>query len=191
MSFDVEERVEGAAERLLREGTPFTQLGISEIAQAAGIARSTFYVHFTDKSDLLLRLAGRAMDDLRDALDRWWSRRRAAGDATLTECMLRVVDAYRRHAQVLAAVGEVAAYDPAVASVWRERANGYAHRLRLDLEEERRSGLIDADLDLEAAPFLVVWSIERTVSEHVRSASPAADPGLARALSQFCRSTYA
>ncbi|TMD95715.1 MAG: TetR/AcrR family transcriptional regulator [Chloroflexi bacterium] len=191
MSFEVEDRVAGATERLLGEGTPFTRLGVSEIANAAGIARSTFYVHFADKSDLLLRLAARAMDDLRDALDRWWARRRSGDDRALTECMLRVIDAYRAHATVLAAVGEVAGYDPAVATVWRARVDRYARRLRLELEEDRRRGVIGAGLDVEVAPFVVTWSIERTVAEHVRSSSPTEDRALARALSHFCRSTYA
>jgi len=191
MSIDVEDRVAGATARLLAEGTPFTQLGVSEIASAAGIARSTFYVHFVDKSDLLLRLAARAMDDLRDALDRWWAQRASGDDDALTECMLCVIDAYRAHASVLAAVGEVAGYDPAVAAVWRARVERYARRLRLELEEDRRRGLIGAGPGVEVAPFVVTWSIERTVAEHVRSSSPTMDRALARALAHFCRSTYA
>jgi AcrR family transcriptional regulator len=183
--------VAGATVRLLGEGTHFTQLGVSEIATAAGVARSTFYVHFTDKSDLLLRLAARAMDDLRDALDGWWARRRSRDDDALTECMLSVIDAYRAHGSVLAAVGEVAGYDPSVAAVWRARVERYAGRLRLELEKDRRRGMAGAGLDVEVVPFVVTWSIERTVAEHVRSSSPTEDRALARALSHFCRSTYA
>jgi TetR/AcrR family transcriptional regulator, ethionamide resistance regulator len=191
MSLGVEDRVAVATERLLCQGTPFTRLGVSEIATAAGIARSTFYVHFADKSDLLLRLAARAVADLRDALDRWWTQRRSGDEGGMTECMMRVIDAYRAHATVLAAVGEVAGYDPAVATVWRDRVDLYARRLRRELEEDRRRGLLAAGIDVEVAPFVVTWSIERTVAEHVRSSSPTEDRALARALSHFCRSTCA
>ena len=54
MSAEVELRILEATERLLRDGASFTHLSLREISQAAGIARSTFYVHFADKSDLLL-----------------------------------------------------------------------------------------------------------------------------------------
>ncbi len=185
MSPEVEGRVLEATERLLCEGAPFTQLGVSEISNAAGIARSTFYVHFADKSDLLLRLARRAADDLRDALDWWWTQRRSGGAVSLTDGMLRVIQAYRRHASVLAGVEEVAGYDRPVATLWRAHIDRYAQRLREQLEEDRRAGLISEDVDLQTAPLIVVWSIERTVAEHVRSCAPTPDVALAEALSRF------
>jgi AcrR family transcriptional regulator len=190
MSSDVEERVVAATGRLLREGASFTALGVSEIALAAGVARSTFYVHFAEKSNLLLRLAEPALDDLREAMDRWWARLRS-GATDLADAMLRIVGTYRRHASVLAAVGEVAGYDPAVAAMWREHVDGYARRLRLELAADRRSGPAGAGADLDVAPFVAVWSIERTVAEHVRSSPRTTDRALARTLSDFCRSTCA
>jgi AcrR family transcriptional regulator len=185
MSSDVEERVLEATERLLGEGTPYTQLGVSEISTAAGIARSTFYVHFDDKGDLLLRLSRRATEDVRDALHGWWVQREPAATVLLSDGMLRVIDAYRRHAGVLAAVEEVAAYDPAIAGRWRAWIDQYARRLRVRLRAEGVPVAPASEADLDTAAFIVVWSIERTVSEHVRATTPITDLALARSLSQF------
>jgi TetR/AcrR family transcriptional regulator, ethionamide resistance regulator len=187
VSAEVELRVFEATERLLRDGAPFTHLALREISQAAGIARSTFYVHFADKSDLLLRLAARAGDDLRDAADGWWRRQRSGGQASLSEMMLQVIQTYRSHATVLAAVDEVAGYDPSVAALWRSRYDRYAQRLCRQLQDDQRAGWVPVDVDVPAAAFIVVWSIERAVSEHVRACDPAEDGALAEALTRFAQ----
>ncbi|MEU6204148.1 helix-turn-helix domain-containing protein, partial [Micromonospora musae] len=45
----VEAQILAATERLLGEGESFTELGVQRIAREAGVARSTFYMHFADK----------------------------------------------------------------------------------------------------------------------------------------------
>jgi AcrR family transcriptional regulator len=187
VSAEVELRILEATERLLRDGASFTHLSLREISQAAGIARSTFYVHFADKSDLLLRLAARAGNDLRDAADGWWRQQRSGGDASLSEMMLQVIQTYRGHATVLAAVDEVAGYDPSVAALWRSRYDRYAQRLCRQLQDDQRAGWVPVDVDVPAAAFIVVWSIERAVSEHVRACDPAEDGALAEALTRFAQ----
>src|SRR5258707_14883032 len=57
-----EEGIVATAERLLAEGTSFTDLGLQRIAAEAGVARSTLYGHFPDKSHLLTRLASKMVD---------------------------------------------------------------------------------------------------------------------------------
>src|SRR5258707_4248929 len=57
-----EERILATTERLLAEGTSFTDLGLQRIAAEAGGARSTLYGHFPDKSHLLTRLASKLVD---------------------------------------------------------------------------------------------------------------------------------
>ncbi len=41
-----------AVEELVAGGTPYSELGIGQIAKAAGFSRATFYAYFTDKRDL-------------------------------------------------------------------------------------------------------------------------------------------
>src|SRR6185437_15242345 len=52
-----EAEILAATQRLLINGANFTELGVQQICTEAGVARSTFYSHFRDKVDLLVRLA--------------------------------------------------------------------------------------------------------------------------------------
>jgi AcrR family transcriptional regulator len=177
-------RVLEATGSLLRDGERFTELGTERIASAAGVARSTFYVHFADKSELLLRLAAEATEELFEASDAWWEHSLADGPGPLGGALLELTRIYRRHAAVLDAVGEVAGYDPAVAAFWRERMDGYAASLRARLAGEQRAGAVPREVDPEATAFVLVWSVERSVAEHVRAQPPRTDAAFAAQLAR-------
>jgi AcrR family transcriptional regulator len=49
-------------ELILKKG--YESVSVKDITERAGIDRSTFYLHFTDKSDLLLKSQQRLIDDL-------------------------------------------------------------------------------------------------------------------------------
>ena len=176
-----------ATERLLREGATFTELGVERIAGAAGIARSTFHVHFADKADLLIRLASRAIDELFAASDEWWEHDHSGGTGPLAEVLAKMIAINRRHAPVMGAVAEVAAYDREVAAFWRERLDGYAAYMHERIADEQRAGRVAPEVDPAATAFIIVWSVERSITEHVRAAPPAADTGFA---DQLARSAW-
>jgi TetR/AcrR family transcriptional regulator, ethionamide resistance regulator len=85
---------------------------------------------------------------------------------------------------VLRAVTEVAGYDETVADFWRRRINSYMERAAGRLEEDRRRGVLSADLDPRATAFVTGWAVERTISEHVRTHGPPADRAFAQALAR-------
>jgi AcrR family transcriptional regulator len=173
-----------ATEALLRGGARFTQLGVERISREAGISRSTFYVHFADKSALLIRLAERATAEIFAASDEWWEHDHSGGTGPLAEVMLKLIRLNRRHAEVVGAVAEVASYDDAVAAFWRERLHGYADYMRRRLEEEQRAGRVRAEVDCRSTASIIIWSVERSITEHVRASGPGADAAFARQLAR-------
>jgi TetR/AcrR family transcriptional regulator, ethionamide resistance regulator len=181
---EIELRVLDATEEMLRDGARFTQVGVERISRAAGIARSTFYVHFADKGDLLIRLAERATEELFAASDEWWEHDHSGGPARLEEVVGKMIRIYRGHAGVLDAVLEVAGYDESVAAFWRERLGGYADYMRRRLREDARAGRLPPGVDTSATAFIVVWSVERSISEHVRVAGEHEDAAFAEALAR-------
>jgi TetR/AcrR family transcriptional regulator, ethionamide resistance regulator len=180
-------RVCAATESLLRDGESFTERGTERIAEAAGIARSTFYVHFEDKGDLLIRMATDATDELFAASDEWWDHDHSGGTAPLAAVILKLLRIYRRHAAVLGAVLEVGAYDESVAAFWRERIEGYAAYMRDKIADEQRAGRVAADVDPRTTALIIAWSVERSVAEHIRAAAPARDRAFA---DQLARSAW-
>src|SRR3954469_4925475 len=64
-------------ERLLAEGEGFTEISVERLVAEAGMARSTFYVYFEDKGDLLRAWFAEITDELRGAASTWWQLRTA------------------------------------------------------------------------------------------------------------------
>lgn len=176
----VEAQVLAAAERLLAGGANFTELGVKQIADEAGIARSTFYVHFRDKIDLLLRLAADTRRQVFEVGEDW--RPQAGGLPALIEGFETIIAVYRERGAVVAAVHETAGYDPVVRDFWESGLERFAERMRATLIEEQRAGRVAASLDPGTAARVMTWSGERVIAHHVAVRDPADDAELAREL---------
>lgn len=168
-----------ATRRLLADGANFTELGVQRIAAAAGISRSTFYVHFRDKSDLLMRLAGPMLDTLFSVASAWEP---ADGPEGLEDTFSRVLDIYREHGGVLRAINEVSAYDEAVRDFWGQRLNPFTSGTIAVLRTEQEAGRTAASIDLAAASRVIVSGGERAIFDHITTAEPGQDSTFAHEL---------
>ncbi|MBM0205920.1 TetR/AcrR family transcriptional regulator [Micromonospora sp. STR1s_5] len=180
----VEARVLAATERLLKEGIRFTDLGVQRIAAEAGVARSTFYTHFRDKTELLMRLAGTMRESSFDRTGGWEPGGPGDPLARLTEVFADVIRIYRTYAPVLAAVSEVAAYDEVVREYWAAGLEQFVTRTEDALRVEQQAGRTPVDLDVTAASRLIVVGGDRFLADHVSttSADPETDAAAAREL---------
>ncbi|MET7667753.1 TetR/AcrR family transcriptional regulator [Micromonospora luteifusca] len=180
----VEARVLAATERLLQEGARFTDLGVQRIAAEAGVARSTFYTHFRDKSELLMRLAGTMRESSFDRTGEWDPAGPGDPLAALTEVFSDVIRIYRTYAPVLAAISEVAAYDEVVREYWAAGLEQFVARTVEKMFVEQQAGRTPTSLDAETASRLIVYGGDRFIADHVRttSADPDADATAAREL---------
>lgn len=173
--------VTAAVERLLDQGERYTSLGVQRIAQEAGIARSTFYLAFPDKSALLMRATETATEDLFAAAEAWVADGFADRKA-LERTLLGVIGQQRAHAGLLGALAEVAGYDAEVAAFWRERVGGFVAQLRERIAEGQRAGTITAGLDPDTTASWIAWGTERLIAQHVAAQDPSHDARLARGL---------
>ena len=181
---EVERRVVDAVEALLDDGHAFTELSVATIAAAAGIARSTFYVHFVDKSALLVRMAETAMADIVAEGERWLEADHAGGVDELTPSIARIVATYRRHERVFDAVLAGTGYDPVVATFWRSHIEQTVAAGTDRLRRAQDDGEIKPDLDIEPLARMVAWSIERTVAMHVAQRPARDDPAMAATMAR-------
>lgn len=180
--------VAAAVERLLDEGERFTTIPVQRIADESGIARSTFYRYFPDKSTLLIRVADVATSEQLSAGVAWLDSAGATREE-MADAFATLVASHRQHASVVRALNEVAGYDEEVADYWRERIESSAQRLRRFIEEGQAAGTVNPALDPETTAELLAWGVERLVTQHVLSRPADEDPELAERVAGTAWST--
>ncbi|SNT18034.1 DNA-binding transcriptional regulator, AcrR family [Asanoa hainanensis] len=175
----VEADVLAATERLLAAGATYTELGVQRIAAEAGVARSTFYLYFRDKTELLLRLAAQ-LGDVSFSLVGGWSPTEPAALDELAASLLRVIRFYRDRRHVLAAVLEVAGYDRTIGEFWEEQLGMFIDRAHELLVAEQAAGRAPADLNAPTASRVMIWGGMRVIADHVVNRPADEDASVAR-----------
>lgn len=175
-----ERAVLAAVQRLLDAGECFTELGVQRIATEAGIARSTFYLCFQDKTEVLVRLAATMKDEVFGRAAAW----RPIGPSGGPEALAAVYEdrlAYcRGRAPLLAAIAEVAAYDPVLREARAQEIDRFAHHITSLLEEEQREGRLSEDVDPVTAGQVLAWGGEQVIVRQVTTGGPDGDAEVAR-----------
>ncbi|MFF5083971.1 TetR/AcrR family transcriptional regulator [Actinoplanes sp. NPDC000266] len=180
----VQAQIVAATERLLAGGATFTELGVQRIAAEAGVARSTFYLHFRDKSELALSLAGSLAGAAYAIMQAWDP---GAPDAleSFERTMADVIRFYRARPAALAAVLEVTAYDEAVREAWAGQLDQFAGLATRLLTAEQEAGRTTADLEPSAAGRLMIYGGMQAIAHQVASGAPEEDGAVARELARL------
>lgn len=171
---EVGNRILAAAEELVQGGAIYTELPLREVAERAGVARSTLYLHFPDKNRLLIALAEYAIGRLFDAAVEWWQRDHGDGRDGLRPTVEAMVAEFRRHQPVILALVEVAAYDPDMSAYYFGRLSGLIDVIADRLDRERRAGAVAASVDPRVTATVLTCTVERTLTVVGRT-TPGAD----------------
>ena len=171
-------------EKLLSEGNAFTDLSVDRLAAAAGTTRATFYVYYEDKGHLLRQLSRHVMVELQQAAQQWWRSAALRDPNDLLAAMKVIVASYRRHQALLSAVVETSSYDAAVASDYLALMADYEAATQEVIEQGLKAGTVQ-DLPVNEAACALVWMVERTCYQTVRTSTPDNDDQLALALAEI------
>lgn len=167
----VESAVLRATEELLARGSSFADLKIEQIATRAGISRTAFYFYFSDKRELLMRLAEDVAQQLYDEGERWWS----TGELDeLRGAMGSIIALYSEHHALLGAVVEASTYDEQVAAFWRTLVDRFVDATETRLETEQAADRARRDVAAAPTAFALCWMVERALYQlhaHGRSFS--------------------
>jgi AcrR family transcriptional regulator len=180
----LEKRILSVLEECLRDGGTFTELSVEQIAQAAGISRSTFYLYFRDKVDVLLRLSGSLKRESYEMAASWRPTGPDGGLEGLARTYELILRHYREHAALLAAINEVATYDPAVREAWTADQDRFIGNLVTVLKEEQRAGRTPADIDPELAAKVIVQGGGQVLAQQVSNGDSSEDAVVARELAR-------
>ena len=154
-------------DRELSSGRAYMDVSVAELAKATGLARSTFYAYFGDKSDLVRLWFEQTRLELHDASESWWALGPRVRRADLRAALARMVHTYQPIAHMMAAVYDAAAYDGAVRNEVSLLMDENITALRRHIQAGQRGGWVDPDLaPLETASWLM-WMSERTMHQIV------------------------
>jgi purine nucleoside phosphorylase len=92
-----------------------------------------------------------------------------------------IIAFYRQHADLLAAITEVAAYDSKVAEVWGSELNRFTDRTEL-IREEQTAGRTPASIDPVTAAEVMTWGGDQVIARHVANHDAGRDEAVAREL---------
>ena len=157
-------------EGLVENGVRYADLSVEAIITAGGISRSTFYVYFDDKGDLLVAMAQDVIGDLLADGASWWELPVGATREDLRKALRVPIDTYRKHRTILGTIAETAAYDPRAQEQQQNLIDQVVTALTIYIGDAQRAGVADAHLDAERTAQWLIWMIERGLYQLVGTA---------------------
>lgn len=173
-----------ATQRLIAGGSSFTGLSVEKLSREAGIARSTYYLYFKDKGQLIQELGLVMTAELLQTLQRWWDISSQVTLPQLRRAMLETLKVYRRYQAIFASLAEAASYDPEVRAAFDQLLQAMTRNALEALLEGKRRGTIHKDVT-DATYMSLVWMTERVAYHRVRNGSEGDLRQAARVLSDI------
>jgi TetR/AcrR family transcriptional regulator, ethionamide resistance regulator len=153
-----EREIIGAAESLLRE-RPFRELNVDEVMRRTDLSRPSFYVYFSDRHQLVLKVVEHLGSELFTMSDRWL-RGDGEGPQIAREALDGIVAVYVEHGPVMRALADAAADDPSVEEAYTALVQSFVGATARHIEAEIEAGRILPLAPYETAKALV-WMMER------------------------------
>lgn len=170
---EIRDRLLAVVERLLSEGENYTEISVERLVTDARLSRSTFYVYFEDKGDLLRAWFGEIEAEIAAAARDWWGLAGTSSREDLRAALSAVVKTYQPHTTLMAAMYDAAAYDLAVRGLVGAMMDRNIAGLRKHIRAGQREGFIDPELPAQQTAAWLTWMAERGLHQLVRGAPDA------------------
>ncbi|MCW3040607.1 MAG: ethR 1 [Solirubrobacterales bacterium] len=168
---EIRGRLLEVVEELLAEGESFTELSVERLVSRAELSRSTFYVYFEGKGDLLTAWFEGITDALEGSAAGWWALGADARREDLRAALDAIVVTYRPHATLMAAIYDAAAYDLAVRELVEGMMSTNAAALRKHIRAGQAAGFVDPALAAPQVAGWLTWMAERSLHQLIRTAT--------------------
>jgi len=154
------EQLRDGVEKLL-EDTTYAEIKIDDLVEQAGLAKSTFYVYFDDKGDLLSHLAERVISELIAFDGAWWTLPPEASRDEIRAAIEAMFEAYLPHGPLIDAISATAIYDPGMQEQFKQLMNGVFENIAVFLRQGQETGVVPPDIDPSHTAFSLGWMFER------------------------------
>jgi len=153
-----EREIISAAEALLRE-RPFRELTVDEVMRRTELSRPSFYVYFTDRHQLVLKVVERLGGELLTMSERWL-RGTGEGPEIAREALDGIVAVYVEHGPVMRALADAAADDRGVEQAYTALVESFVDATARHIAAEMAAGRV-LSLDAHETAKALVWMMER------------------------------
>jgi AcrR family transcriptional regulator len=153
-----EREIIAAAESLLRE-RPFRELTVDEVMRRTDLSRPSFYVYFTDRHQLVLKVVEHLGSELFTMSDRWL-RGTGEGPEIARDALDGIVAVYVEHGPVMRALADAAADDRGVEQAYAALVQSFIDATARHIEEEIAAGRV-LPLDAYETAKALVLMMER------------------------------
>ena len=164
-----------AALARLLESEPLAQIGVGDIAAAAGVSRSAFYFYFPTKAAAVTALLEDIYRELLEATGRWHGIEGPARDQ-LRAGFDALVQYARSHPRLLVATFDAVGADAEVRELWERGIDELAERVARKITEERAAGRAPAGGDPALVGAALVAMNERALEREARAIARGARP---------------
>ena len=174
-----------AIEEVVAEGSSFTEVSVANLVDRAGISRSTFYVYFKDKGELLRSGFEVVIEEMHGSAEQWFAIGADSTRQDLRDAINRIVSVYRPHTALISAADDSSSYDSEI----RERINGVIEhnlgRLASHIERGQAGGWIDPTLLPRETASWMIAAAERGQQQLTGPALESEVPALVDALADL------
>lgn len=167
------DRLLTAVEKLLADGESFTELSVERLASEAGVSRSTFYVYFEDKGELLRAWFVEIFGRVEGAARQWYGLTGDFTQADLRTALAHLVHTYRPHTMLMSAVVDASGYDPSVRELVARMMERNTASMRKHIRTGQAAGAVNPELLPGETAAWLTWMAERGFHQLVRGAPDA------------------
>jgi AcrR family transcriptional regulator len=177
-----QQKIIDALHRLLESGSAMAALSVDRIAAEAGVSRSTFYLHFPDKRNLIARLAEQELEEWREISMPLLADAHAGRDV-LEQIVREVVRAWHTHAAVVSGIIELSEYDREAREAWCAAVESTAETVAEHLRRrwQGRDRLAD---DAQTVARVIAWMVERVCHQMLREPDPRSEERVVSVLTE-------
>ena len=150
---------------------PFRELSVEEVMADTSMSRSSFYVYFRDRHELLLSIVQEIGGQLFEQVQPW-----LAGGveprAEMTRALRGVVRVYAEHGPVMRAISDASSSDPLVEAVYHGLVDDFVRAVRARVTEHPQDDRARTPEDPDDVVYALVWMTERYLSRSLGSSTP-------------------
>jgi len=180
-----EQQILEATAALLQAGHRLPDIAVNDIIDAAKVSRSTFYQHFSGKSDLAFRLAAPAMTAARTTSDRWWQEPSWGTSQDMVDVVETLMEQGRQHRLAWLAVFDIADRDPETAAVMETLVRDYVGQMAARITHQQLTGTTSATINPALLGRLILVTTRAAILDQLAHGEQGDDAAFSQTLGRM------